>query len=251
MSAYKDIQREIQSQASAFKQYIDGIFAECGASGFIDYVSSRTDIYIFSGVIRNYLKGYREFRDIDFVTKESIDISERMLQGHSAVKNKFGGMKLRFNDVTIDVWSMDATWGMMQQKKRRYTPNTLISTAFFNSSAIAFDYRRGRFVISDDFCNFYRNDIIDVVFPDNPIIGSCIINTMYYKNRFGCRIGKRLQKWIVNHYDAHYDFESVQNSRYGRVLYEDSIIKSFVELCKKNQLHAFSYTIEVVDNDCK
>lgn len=235
ISSYRDINREIQSRASSFKFYINDILEECGARALIDYVASKTEIYIFSGIIRNYLKGCHEFRDIDFVTKESIDIPEGILHCHFAVKNKFGGIKMRFNDVTIDLWSMKTTWGLMQKRKCRYTPHTLITTAFFNFSAIAFDYHRSRFVISDDFCNFYKNNIIDVVYPNNPIIGSCIVNTMYYKSKFDCRISRRLQKWIVAHYDDNCDFVSVQNSRYGKILYEADMIKTFVELCKKQQ----------------
>ena len=236
MCSYRISREMIERQALSFKAYIDAQFQSCGAGNLLEYITSQTDIYIFSGIIRNFLSGYIENRDIDIVIKDKIELPEYILHDIYVCNNKFGGLKLSYDDINIDIWEMEKTWGMIQNEHIKLTPYSLIKTAFFNFSSIVYDYNKRRFIISDDFCRFHEEGIIDVVFPKNPRTDACVVNTLYYAEKLGCRISEKLRRWVVNHYDAQSDYGKMQISRYGSIIYDDNVLKSFVELCENYRL---------------
>ena len=72
---------------------------------------------------------------------------------------------------------------------------------------------------------------MNIVFPENPSVERCIINTMYYSDSYEYSIGTSLRKWIVKHYDENLSFRNSQISRFGEEVMDDQLIKSFVTLC--------------------
>lgn len=217
-------------------------------------MSSQTDVYIFSGVIRNYLLGEPLSRDIDVVVRnlQSLRLPLDDVCKYTISKNYFGGFKVKLNDLTIDIWDIENTWSLIRNPKLKATPNTLLKTAFFNFSAIVYDIKRRTFIFGNDFTKFYRNKEIDVVNEYNPNDALCIVNTMYYAIKLGSPIRYKLCKWIVEHYKADYQYEKVQISHFHSVLYSKEDIERFRNYCveilpflKKNK---HSYAIQISDN---
>ena len=119
MYSYQSTRYSIHKQALSFRTYIDALFKSYGASELLRYITSKTDIYIFSGVIRNFLLGYLENRDIDFVIKEPIKIPQVLLKKFKISINKLGGLKIYTSGVTIDVWELNKTWGLLHKRNHR------------------------------------------------------------------------------------------------------------------------------------
>ncbi|MDT3387162.1 MAG: hypothetical protein LIR46_05285 [Bacteroidota bacterium] len=228
---------EIQAQAASFGMYIDSILSENSAKELVDCVSHQVSLYVFSGVIRNFLLGYLSNRDIDFVALDSrrISIPLSLLRPISIRKNKFDGYKLTTGGLTIDCWDVGRTWGVLQEGMRS-NPYSLLNTAFFNFSAIVYDYNHRRFLISDDFCKFYSTHTMEVVYAKNPRIDTCIINTLYYADFFGFSIGKSLKKWVARNFREGLDYYGAQISRFQDVVYSYEMILAFVEICRRSDL---------------
>ena len=230
---YNIIRLNIQAQAASFGLYVDSILTESGAKALVECVSSQVPVYIFSGVIRNFLLGYLSNRDFDFVALDSrkIIIPLSLLRSVSIRKNKFDGYKLETGGLTIDCWDVSKTWGILQEGMRS-NAYSLMNTAFFNFSSIVYDYNNKRFLISEDFCKFYSTHIMEVVYAKNPRIETCIVNTLYYADYFGFSIGKSLRKWVVRNYKEGLDFGNAQMSRFQSVVYSNEMIKAFVDICR-------------------
>lgn len=226
------VRKTIQEQAPSFYVYFKQIIKRSGIEDFFNYLSEHTRVYVFSGLIRNFLDGFLDNRDIDIVLGGRIEMPFHLLQGCNLYINKFGGVKVRTEDgFTIDIWFLDETWGLKKQYNKKRTPHSLISTAFFNFSSILYDYNRKKFVISDDFCEFATEKVMNIVYPVNPSVERCIVNTMYYSDSYEYSIGASLRKWIVKHYDENMSFRNAQISRFGEEVIDDQMIKSFVNLC--------------------
>jgi len=176
--------------------------------------------------------GHPFHRDIDFVVyaKGKISLPIGLLHGIEITRNKFGGVKLNLPHITIDIWSLQDTWGL-QQINGNATPNTLVKTVFFNFSAIAFDYNRQRFIYSYDFLDFYATKMMDVVYGRNPYPTACVVNTFYYAQEYGFSIGKKLKNWIAKQILGN-DIENQQLRRYGEVKYSEEVVRAFANICK-------------------
>ena len=204
----------------------------------VNCVSEQVPLYVFSGIIRNFLLGYLNNRDLDFVAVDSnkIKIPISLLKNVSISKNKFNGYKLVYNGLTIDWWDVERTWGILKERMKG-TVYSLLNTAFFNFSAIVYDYNNRRFLISDDFCDFLSTRTMEIVYAKNPRIDTCIINALYYADHYEFAIGNSLRKWIVKNYNENLDFERAQMSRFQKVIYPNEMIHSFAILCTKADIY--------------
>lgn len=229
---------KIQAQAPSYKLYIDSILEQNRVKGLIDWVSGQVSTFVFSGLTRNFLLGYLNNRDIDFVVIDSprLRIPISQLREISILKNKFGGYKLQTEHLSIDVWDVEKTWGIVQEGMRS-TAYSLMNTAFFNFSSIVYDYNKGRFYITDEFCKFYNTHVMEVVYAKNPRIATCIVNALYYADKYEFVIGESLRKWVVKNYDATLDYRAAQESRFNSIVYSDALIRAFVHICSRSDIY--------------
>lgn len=232
MKEKKKNRKSIQSQSASFKLYVDNLLMRNNAKELVDYVAQQVPIYVFSGLIRNFLLGYLNNRDIDLVILDTphLKLPYSLFKDVYIKKNKFGGYKILIDELTIDVWDIERTWGIIEERMRA-SVYSLIDTAFFNFSAIAYDYHMGKFIISDEFEEFYTTHVMEVVYERNPKKETCIVNALYYADKYEFIIGNSLRKWIVKYYNDDYDYKAAQESRFKTILYSDSLIKAFVSIC--------------------
>lgn len=230
---YRDIRNSIVQQAPAFIEYLRCFVLDERTLILLKQISSQTDVYIFSGVIRNYLLGEPFSRDLDLVVNglDKIKISNDYLKDICIKRNSFGGLKVTLYNMSIDMWDIKHTWTIMKNRNMKPTPFTLIETAFFNFSSIVYDVRNRRFIFGNDFMEFYMFRKIDIVNDRNPNPALCIVNTLYYAIKLQCPIKYRLCKWIVSHYQADLDFINVQLSHFKYQLFSLSDINKFYKIC--------------------
>lgn len=223
---------DINAQGESFILYLKTFINDEVIWGIIDKVSTFSDVYIFSGVIRDFLTGdIGGVRDIDIVVSKRLPInffSVGEIRKFRIYRNQFGGLKLKKGDLSIDIWYIEDTWGV-RVLRMRATPYSLIRTAFFNFSAIVFDYRRKKFIYDNHFETFIKTRKLDIVFPQNPNIALCIINLVHYASTRLYSLSPKAQKWLLQHYKEGYDYETVQIKHFGKKIYNGSDIEKFVK----------------------
>lgn len=225
--------KAIKELSSSFRLYLDEHFCESGIIHVLDEISrKRKNVYIFSGLIRDFfLKSVDAPRDIDVVV--SGDDLESLWQNNVVKKNQFGGTKIQYGETILDIWCMKNTWGI-KRKKVFCNVDELLNTSFFNFSAIAYDYKNNKFIVGDSFVDFLNNRTLDLVYDENPYPELCIINSLYYSHKTGCRLSDRLNQWIFRHYNENiYDYDAAQLNHFGKVLYSRNDLDVFVESLNK------------------
>lgn len=235
VSKSENIIQYIKEQERSFYYFLRDFLLDKDTFAILENIAKDTDVYIFSGVIRNFFLGYFEFRDIDIVIRKSeqIRIPINFIKKISIIKNSFDGYKIKVNNMNIDVWYLQNTWGI---KEENHTPTyeSLIKSSFFNFSAITFDFNKREFFFLDDFCEFLQYNYLDIVYKKNPNIPLCIVNTLYYIEKFDLALGYNLCCWVSENYLPTYDYYSVQIRHFGEIKYNSDKINRFYLMCKKS-----------------
>ena len=231
---YRKERTYIREREVAFKNYLEQEVLSENSFALFKSVAKQTDIYIYSGVIRNYLLGFRENRDVDVVITNinSLSLNPNDLHNCQIFQNSFGGYKIHIDNLTIDAWGIESTWGLLH-KKMKFTPHSLIKTAFFNFSSIAYDYNNRRYIFGDDICRFLKTRAIDVVFPENPNKPLCILNTIYFIKKYNFAIAYRLCKWIVDNYSSNMPFDKVQDRHFHYTVASEDTRQWFIYVLKE------------------
>src|SRR5574344_848292 len=165
----------------SFKRYLNKKVKKNHDDILLEELASITDVYILSGVIRNFFLDKNQNRDLDIVvgklTGDCIKIFEYSHYFKGIERNKFGGVKILMEYMTIDMWQISHTRGLVE-KKQEALPENLINTFLFN----------------DAFCRFFCTGLMDVVYKNNPWKEACIISALYYRDRYRLGIGNGLSK---------------------------------------------------------
>lgn len=220
--------KAVQSQASFFKAFLTAFVGSREVVEALDNLSKVAPLLIFSGVIRNYLIGeWAHIRDLDIVLASpfTIDIL-KVLKNYQYKINSFKGVKVRIEGCSIDAWLLGNTWGILHNKIKP-TANALIKTAFFNFSAIVFDYNHQKFIFDDAFIKFLMTRKMEIVLADNPNIPLCLFNIYYYHKTYGFEIGDSVKNWIKKEYNGLVNFDLVQRKHLGYVKYSSQDIYRF------------------------
>ena len=233
-SRYRKVNRIIDIQSKSFFLYLHAFVLNNKLWDELMRVSTETNVYVFSGIIRNFLLGYLENKDLDFVVRDihSIRISKDLCQSMRVYRNSFGGYKINYKHLVIDAWDITDTWGIVQ-KGVSATPQELVKTAFFNFSAIAYDLRERKFIYDIAFSKFLLTKEMDVVYPENPNIALCIVNSLYYSQKYSLSMSKRLCIWILSRANSVSlsDYVNVQIKHFGKVLFNINTISEFLISC--------------------
>ena len=163
-NVFKNFGKDITSKRDTeFARYLREEILDSISRDILYDIAQETNVYVFSGVIRDYFLGRKSnHRDIDLVNEKNIDWRDiyRRYRQHLKVKvNSYGGIKAQIGTLSIDLWTMQRTWGIVH-KGVRNTPQNLIRTAFFNFSAIAYRLDTERFYIHQSFAEFIYKHIL-------------------------------------------------------------------------------------------
>lgn len=208
--------------------------------GILNAIARRTNVYVFSGMIRNFFLGISCYRDLDIVVDNTYVVLDILKQTKEKVDvriNSFGGIKIRMQNLTIDLWGLGDTWGI-RKENMPLSPLSLLKSAFFNFSAIVFTLNETKFYYDDAFVEFLGTRMMDVVYPENPNTPLCIINTLYYREKYGFGVATGLCHWIVEKYTSltHENkskkkFNNVQMMHFSKIIISYDDIKDFILLC--------------------
>jgi len=220
-----DIKEYIESSNLDFNEHLIKVLNK-DVIDFLERLKKLTNVYVFSGVIRNYFLRQSSIRDLDLVV-EFNEEARSFIESNEFIKNSFDGYKLDFSDLKIDLWFMEDTWAINTYQKilEFYVPEFITSTAFFNFSCILFDFQSKEFIIRKEFLRFIRDKELELVFEPNPNVKLCIINSLYYSDKYELKIGQKLKEYLIrklNIVDPH--FQKIQLKHFGEIFYSDNVV---------------------------
>ncbi|GIM51288.1 hypothetical protein CAPN004_03180 [Capnocytophaga cynodegmi] len=222
------IKENIENSAEDFNCYFYSKI-DVSVKSFIDTLKTKTSVFLFSGIIRDYfIKNINEFRDIDLVIEDDLAI-ENIFKNLNYKKNSFGGYKIAIGKTVLDLWVVKNTWGLQRQSNLGYV-QYLPETTFFNFSSILFSLNNKVFIIGKDFLKFIQTKKIEVVYEENPYPELCIVNTLYYKQKMNCELGNRLKNYIRQNYPKTKDkLEMIQQKHFNEIKYSSIYIEQILE----------------------
>lgn len=224
----------INTQAKSFELFIRTQIFDDKSWSIIQDITKVSELYIFSGIIRDFLTGdYSGFRDVDFVLTENKYFNRliKTLLKNNIVDiyfNQFGGLKITFKELHIDIWRIEDTWGIKKEKKEA-TADSLVDSAFFNFQAIVYSLHQHRFIFHEDFCRFIKTRVMDVVYDKNPNEALCVINVCHYWSLYKYGISRKLALWLKVHYKRNMHLLNVQSRHFGRIIYPLDYIDNFMK----------------------
>lgn len=221
---------QIVAQEEAFFYFIKTFILDDESWKILNALASQEQIYVLSGVIRDFLTGeYNGARDFDCVLVygniKNVEVIQFLRKSTHKV-NSFGGIKIKRPSEVLDIWRLADTWGI-KRKQLDATPKSLLDTVFFNFSAIIYDFNEKKFIFDDRFCQFLQTRTMDIVYPENPNIPLCLVNVLYYHQKYGYNVSLKLAKWIKQKYSEGMDLETVQKRHFGGLLYANDYIEDF------------------------
>lgn len=196
-------------------------------------ISEKTDFQIFSGVIRNFFLDKKGIRDLDIVLNNEINL-ESIFPRKIIYKNSFGGYKIKKDKLDIDLWYVKNTWAYNYQKTMDFDlASNLPATAFFNFSSISYSFNKEKFFYTKDFLRFLRDKEINVVHKPNSNLALCVVNSLYYSEKYKLKISKELFEYLV-YLDSkqNISYFNVQIKHFKKVLFSDEEIKEFLRKSK-------------------
>jgi hypothetical protein len=209
------------------------------AFSFLEELSSFSNVFIFSGVIRNYFIKYNgEIRDFDIVISSNYELVENFISKFNYNKNSFGGYKLQIGLLKIDLWHIEKTWAFTKQVviPELFENYNLPNTAFFNFSSIIFDFKNHDFIFNSNFKRFLETKEMDLVLEKNPLPQLCIINTIYYTQKFRLPVSEKLKKYCLSHFNKYneLEYQNIQIKHFNEVKYPYSYLKTYMEIFDNN-----------------
>jgi len=215
-----DIQQEIDTSGLKFHKYLHDLLDE-NIMEKLESLTKLTEVYLFSGIIRNYfLKIYLK-RDIDVVLGKEIDVEETF-ENLPVKRNSFGGYKILYPSGPLDLWFLKDTWAFQQgQKLLEFDLERRIpKTAFFNFSSIIFIINEKKFIYTMDFVKFLKSKTLDYVYIPNANYSLCILNTFYYSDKFNLKISQRLKILVLELSEGNdIEYHNAQLKHFGQILY--------------------------------
>lgn len=227
---YKEISLEVESKKENFYKFLENAL-EGEAFDFIKSLSLSTEVYLFSGIIRNYFLHNYLIRDVDLVLNSKHGL-EDLLKKIPYKMNSFGGYKFELGSKKFDVWMIDKTWALNVEKRIDWKLfSYLPKSVFFNFSAVIYSINKKEFIYSNDFIKFLSKKEIDYVFKENLKKDLCIVNTVYYSEKYNLKISTRL-KDLVQIWQEKYRFDLIetQKNHFGRVIYSEKNIYEKLEI---------------------
>ncbi len=225
-----DIKKEIDTLGMTFKSHIEKTLNK-NVFELIDKLSQTAEVYIFSGIIRNYFLKIKDYRDVDIFIDGVVDI-ESLIKGYNYRKNSFGGYKISMDNTNVDLWYLKDTWALKNSQSvldielAKYIPNT----AFFNFSSIMFSFNEAKFHYTNHFASFIQNREINLVFKPNANYSLCVVNSFYYSDKFKLRLADKLKKHLKFLHKSNADnYEKTQLKHFGKIYYTKEDINKRIE----------------------
>lgn len=233
-----NIHKSEQKYELEFYEYLfNQVFNNQEEKDFVEGLLNKTDVFLFGGVIRDYLFSKyspksenlyfkNDFEDIDFVVSQ---LDENFIKNYIVGKTQFGGFTLKICDHFYDIWEISKTWNYKDVLKEKTSNfDILKSSVFFSFNSVSFHLNKKKWRSSKKFDKTIRNNMLDIVFKNNPNPHLCIMRAYKYSNKYKLKLSPNLRKYIQVNFKPK-EFEHYQLSRYDKLIYSRNDIFNFIK----------------------
>ena len=156
--------------------------ARQGLCRFLDELTSKVDVYIYGGVIRDIaLYGVDLFKsDIDIVFTGDETALNSIWTKYGAERNNFGGHRLNVDHWQVDIWPAEATWAFKKGYRRFESIESMLDTTITNWDAILYHWEDEKIICKEDYFKELSSYYLDVVFDKNPNMLGMYTRVMRY-----------------------------------------------------------------------
>lgn len=207
----------------------------------LNKIAEKGDIYIIGGALRdsyfNNLIDYK-IRDLDLVFSEKIDKIKEILEEYSYYKNRFGGYKLKLDELYIDIWSYYDSWAFKNKlvKSSKCSLSSLSKGTFLNIDSLVYNYNT-----SEMYSYFFKKIIekrkIDFISKNeeyiekNPNSSLNIVRMLYMQDKYSLTFSDKVKEYIIKY--SNKDYKKLYNAQfqhYHQEILEENKIKEKIEI---------------------
>ena len=182
---------DIQNQIIKFHNYLNNIFSKDEKMfEMISELDNNGKIFIFGGAVRNFFENEKSFqmpRDVDIVFKSEKGnkkiLENIVLKYFEFSKNRFNGLKIKSDELKIDIWNFEDTWAFSSGTVVPKTENfafELSKTVFFNIDAAVYDFKEKKFYI-EELEKIKRTKTLDILIDKNPFIELNLLRGLIFR----------------------------------------------------------------------
>ena len=173
------------------------------------------NLYFMGGIARELYNCSKtgeinNVRDIDIVIDSmgNSNLFNLILQKYNHQINKFGGCKIYYNSVKIDVWEIRNTWAFKSNIIKCDSSNMgkeLQNTVFLNYDAIVYDMKNENFYF-EKYINCLSEKILDIVLKENPHLYLNLVRVLEFKVKTGYSLSYNLRSIYQKLYQSDKNF---------------------------------------------
>lgn len=210
--------------------------------------------YVIGGFLRD-LANKKDSRDLDIILNVSTNkINNALNESNLEYSiNRFGGVKVMFDNFQIDLWSLDNNWSfknnLIKRNEQKIVDN-IASGSFYNFDSLVIN------VHSLELCVKYYNQCIEKNRLDinrkninyqklNPTIEANIIRAFFLKEKFQLNFSDECANYLIRrikHLKDNYDFAinrlieiKRQYKKYDNELTDDKLKQNLIVLLKSDR----------------
>jgi len=176
-------------------------------------------------------------RDVDIVIQgPPLDILRELFGKLISRETRFGGFHLHDGGWEFDVWPLERTWGIVQDRIDHPDFGNLPNTTFLNIEAAAIDIwpdmsgERRIYSGDDQFFKAIIDRVIEVNRVENPFPELCVVRSLVLASELGFGIGPRLAQYIAAHGPvmSEGELDSVQRRHYGEIRVSGESLRQWI-----------------------
>jgi hypothetical protein len=177
-------------------------------------------------------------RDVDIVIQgPPLEILRELFGSLISRETRFGGFHLHDSEWDFDVWPLERTWGIVQDRIAHPDFSNLPNTTFLNIEAAAIDIWPGtngeRQIYSgdDQFFKAIIDRVVEVNRVENPFPELCVVRSLVLVSELDFCIGRGLAHYVATHGPAisETELETVQHRHYGEVRVPGVILQEWIK----------------------
>ena len=212
------------------------------ADRFLNDLLKISDVYLFGGAVRDYLNdNFQNIRDFDFVINSKdgslINIEDYLYDSNTIIykKNRFGGYKINFNGIIIDIWNLKDTW-LFKAGYMKPSINNLINSVYLNIDSLVYLLNNDEYINNCDknYKDIFHNKIIDIVYKENPYEELNLLRALVLKKRysfdFSDEIKNKFYEYSKNNFYAFkQNLLKIQQEHYNKQFFTSTEIETEIE----------------------
>jgi hypothetical protein len=196
-------------------------------------------------------------RDVDIVIQgPPLNILRKLFAPFISRETRFGGFHLHEAEWDFDVWPLEKTWGIVQDRIDHPDFAHLPYTTFLNIEAAAIGIwpqwtgERQIYSGDDQFFRAIINRVVEVNRAENPFPALCVVRSLLLVNELGFAIGPRLARYIADHGPSisETELETVQRRHYGTVRVPGELLLGWISSVSSSASRLPNQVVQLADN---